>query len=168
MAEIYQLPENGSSGNQVPAWLPFVSNNGGGWGNGNGWGGGILGFLLGLVFGNGGWGGGLFGGGNGNTAMLANTQDLIMQAINSNGERGTAAVQQLATTLNQDFNLVNSGVQSIQGTLSTLGISLQQAINAVQSGNASVIAAFQQCCCQNQLEGARNTAALQGSINGVQ
>lgn len=171
MAEIYQLPENGgSASNQVPAWLPFVSNGGNGPLSNNGWGGGILGFLIGLMFGNGGFGGGFFGGGNGNanTAFLTNTQDLLMQAVNGNGERNASAVQQLATTLGQDFNLVNSGVQAIQGTLSNLGISLQQAINAVQSGDASIIAAFQQCCCQNQLENARNTAAIQNGINGVQ
>ena len=91
MAEIYQLPENGGGSNQVPAWLPYVSNGNGGFLGGNGWGGGILGFLLGLMFGNGGWGGGFLGGGNGNTAMLANTQDLLMQAVNNSGDRGVQA-----------------------------------------------------------------------------
>ena len=52
-------------GDQVPAWLAYGNNNNG-WFGGNGLAGGALGFLLGLVFGNGGfgnWGG--FNGGNG-------------------------------------------------------------------------------------------------------
>lgn len=81
-----------------------MNNNGFG---ANGWGGGILGFLLGLVFGNGGFGNG-FMGGNGGQAS-----NFLMEAINNNGERSTAATQALATTLNQDFNLVNSSVQAI-------------------------------------------------------
>lgn len=57
MAEstVVYTPESNSG--SVPAWM--LANNGGLFGNGNGWGGGILGFLLGLFFGNG-WGG--FGG----------------------------------------------------------------------------------------------------------
>ena len=44
---VVYTPENQAS---VPAWMAM--NNGGLFGN-NGWGGGILGFLLGLFFGNG-------------------------------------------------------------------------------------------------------------------
>lgn len=51
MAEstIVYTPEN--NGGSVPAWM--AANNGGLFGGNNGWGGGILGFLLGLFFGNG-------------------------------------------------------------------------------------------------------------------
>lgn len=46
---VVYTPEN--NGGSVPAWLAM---NNGGFGNGlGGWGGGILGFLLGLFFGNG-------------------------------------------------------------------------------------------------------------------
>ena len=70
-----------------------MNNNGLG---GNGWGGGILGFLLGLVFGNGGFGGfGNYGGG-----ANAQAQNFLMEAINHNGERSTAAVQALSSTIN--------------------------------------------------------------------
>ena len=143
MADIYQLPDGNS--NSVPAWYPALNNGGLG---ANGWGGGILGFLLGLVFGNGGFGG---WGGNGN----GQAQNFLMEAINNNGERSTAAIQALASTLNQDFNLVNSSVQTIQGALATLsaqhGLTGQQIINAIQAGNASLGTQFQQMCCNNQL-----------------
>lgn len=159
MSEIYQLRDNE---NTVPAWFPAMNNNGFG---ANGWGGGILGFLLGLVFGNGGFGNG-FMGGNGGQAS-----NFLMEAINNNGERSTAATQALATTLNQDFNLVNSSVQAIQGALSTLsaqhGLTGQQIINAIQSGNASLGAQFQQMCCNNQLALTKGFGDVQLSLNAM-
>lgn len=161
MSEIYQLPDGGNS---VPAWLPAMNNNGLG---GNGWGGGILGFLLGLVFGNGGFGGfGNYGGGTN-----AQAQNFLMEAINHNGERSTAAVQALSSTINQDFNLVNSAVQSISGALATLsaqhGLTGQQIINSIQAGNAALGAQLQQSCCQNQLaiSNLSNTVATTGNAN---
>ena len=52
--KVFSFPES-DGGN---SWLPWVmNNNGGGLFGNNGLGGGILGFLLGLAFGN----GGLFG-----------------------------------------------------------------------------------------------------------
>ncbi|MBR2093215.1 MAG: hypothetical protein IJ904_04125, partial [Candidatus Methanomethylophilaceae archaeon] len=66
---VVYTPEN--NGGTVPAWMAM--NNGGLFGGNNGWGGGILGFLLGLFFGNG-WGGfGGWGGGNaGGAGFLSN------------------------------------------------------------------------------------------------
>lgn len=70
---VYTPDQNGMG--SVPAWLAM---NNGGFGNGlGGWGGGILGFFLGLLFGNGwnGFGGfGGFGGGNG-AGFLSNQID---------------------------------------------------------------------------------------------
>lgn len=147
---------------QVPAWMAM--NNGGLFGNGNGWGGGILGFLLGLFFGNG-WGGfGGFGngfGGNAGAGFLSNQinndsgRELLMNAINSNGEASRTAVQSLATMLGQDFNLVNSGVQTIQTALNTLAVqqavSVPQLINSIQSGNTTIMSKLCECCCENRL-----------------
>lgn len=150
-------------GDQVPAWLAYGNN--GGWGNGfgGGLGGGILGFLLGLAFGNG-WGGfGGFGGyGNGSGAGFLSNQinndsgrELLMNAINSNGEASRAAVQNLATMLGQDFNLVNAGVQTIQSALSTLAVqqavSVPQLINSIQSGDSMLMSKLCECCCENRL-----------------
>lgn len=164
MAEtVVYTPEN-NNGGSVPAWM-LAQNNGGLFGGNNGWGGGILGFLLGLFFGNG-WGGfGGFGGGwggnNGGAGFLSNQinndsgRELLMNAINSQGEASRAAVQNLATMMGQDFNLVNGAVQTLQGALSSLAlqqaVSVPQIINSIQSGNSAIASQLCQCCCENRL-----------------
>ena len=156
---VVYTPEN--NGSSVPAWMAM--NNNGLFGN-NGLGGGILGFLLGLFFGNG-WGGfggfGGFGGNAGGAGFLSNQinndsgRELLMNAINSNGEASRAAVQNLAASLGQDFNLVNSAVQTLQGALSSLAlqqaVSVPQIINSIQSGNSALASQLCQCCCENRL-----------------
>lgn len=80
-------------------------------------------------------------------------------------------ILQLSSTINQDFNLVNSAVQSISGALATLsaqhGLTGQQIINSIQAGNAALGAQFQQCCCQNQLaiSNLSNTVVTAGNAN---
>lgn len=183
---VVYTPDN--NGGSVPAWLAM---NNGGFGNGlGGWGGGILGFFLGLLFGNG-WGGfgngfGGFGGGNG-AGFLSNQlnndsgRELLMNAINSNGEASRAAISALASSLGQDFNLVNSAVQTLQSGLSTLAlqqaVSVPQIINSIQSGDAALQAKLCECCCnmkqlvtsqgyENQLATLNQTNALGGAISG--
>ena len=166
-----------SSNASVPAWLAM---NNGGFGNGfGGWGGGILGFFLGLLFGNG-WGGfGGFGngfGGNAGAGFLANQinndsgRELLMNAINSNGEASRTAIQSLATMLGQDFNLVNSAVATLQSGLSTLAlqqaVSVPQIINSIQSGDASLASQLSQCCCENRLATCEQTNTLGTAITG--
>ena len=145
--------------------FPDNGNNGGGlFGGNSGWGGGILGFLLGLMFGNGGWGGwGGFGGGygaNGGAGFLSNQmnndngRDLLMQAITSQGEQSRQAISTLSTMLGQDFNLVNSSIQTIGTAVNNIanaqGMNALQVINAIQSGNASLSSQLCQCCCNMQ------------------
>jgi len=172
-------PEN--NGGTVPAWMAM--NNGGLFGNGNGWGGGILGFLLGLFFGNG-WGGfGGFGGyGNaGGAGFLSNQisndsgRELLMNAINSNGEASRAAVASLSTMLGQDFNLVNSGVSALRDGIAALtaqtGMSALQIQNAIQAGNAALASQLCQCCCENKLlvtsQGYENQLATLNQTNAL-
>jgi len=156
--------------------LPWMLANNNGLGNMGGWGGGILGFLLGLFFGNG-WGGfGGFGGygGNSGAGFLSNQinndsgRELLMNAINSNGEASRTAVQNLATLLGQDFNLVNAGVQTIQTALSNLAlqqaVSVPQIINAIQSGDASLASQLASCCCENRLAICQQTNTLGNDI----
>jgi len=160
MAEtVVYTPEN--NGGSIPAWMAM--NNNGLFGN-NGWGGGILGFLLGLFFGNG-WGGfGGFGGGFGNGAgagFLSNQinndsgRELLMNAINSNGEASRAAIQNLATMLGQDYSQVSAAVATLQSGLSSLAlqqaVSVPQLINSIQSGNAALMSKLCDCCCENRL-----------------
>ena len=168
MAEIYQLPEGNSGNATIPFSIPIgfggMGNNGFGFGNG---GFNSIADLFGLAiiasmfgWGNGGFGGGFGGGNAGGAAFLSNQlsndsgRDLIMQAVTNQGEASRTAIQSLATTLGQDFNLVNQGVQNVQNALATIaanqGMNVMQVINSIQSGNASIINAFQTCCCQTQ------------------
>ena len=143
--------------------FPDNGNNGGGlFGGNSGWGGGILGFLLGLMFGNGGWGGfGNWGGGNnGGAGFLSNQinndngRDLLMQAITSQGEQSRQAISTLSTMLGQDFNLVNASIQTISSALNQVannqGLNAMQIVNSIQSGNASLASQLCQCCCNMQ------------------
>lgn len=135
--------------------------------------------IIASMFGwNGGnWGGGNWGGGAGTAGFLSNQlnndsgRELIMNAINAQGEASRTAVSNLATALGQDFNLVNSGVQNVQNALSTLAlqqaVSVPQIMNSIASGDASIISAFQKCCCDNQLAICQQTNALQSDISGV-
>lgn len=183
------IPDGNSQANNLLPWM-LAGNNGFG-GIGGGWGGGILGFLLGLFFGNGWNGFGGFGngfGGGAGAGFLSNQIDnnagreLLMNAINSNGEASRAAVASLSTMLGQDFNLVNSGVSAIRDGLAALtaqtGMSSLQIINAVQSGNASLASQLCECCCsmkqlvtsqgyENQLATLAQTNAITGAIAGV-
>lgn len=169
MAEIYQLPENGNGNggfNGVPFSIPI-----GGF-NGNGFGGGLGGFnsiadLFGLAiiasmfgWGNGnGFGG--FGNNNNAAGFLSNQlnndsgRELIMNAVTSQGDASRAAIQNLATALGQDFNVVNGAVQNVQSALASLaanqGMSTLQVINAIQSGNSTLAGQLAQCCCDNRL-----------------
>lgn len=138
---------------QVPAWMAM--NNGGLFGN-NAWGGGIVGFILGLLFGNGGLGGfGGFGGGAaaslGAQADRNNNTDLILSAIN-----GTDSdVRLLASTLNTDVESVRAALATINTSLATLGsqvgMSSLQIVNSIQAGNATLASQLAQCCCENRL-----------------
>lgn len=162
MAEIYSIPDNGGSAPQFT--IPI-----GGLGNGGMFGNGFnsIADLFGLAiiasmfgWGNGNGFGGNWGGGNGAAGFLSNQisndtgRELIMQAVTNQGEASRTAIQTLATTLGQDFNLVNQGVQTVQNALSNLAlqqaVSVPQIINSIQSGDASIISAFQSCCCQTQ------------------
>lgn len=144
----------------VPAWLAM---NNGGFGNGlGGWGGGILGFFLGLLFGNGwggfgGWGGNMGGNGAGFLSNQINNdsgRELLMNAITSQGEAGRAATQNLATMLGQDYNQVSAAIATLQTGLSNLAlqqaVSVPQIINSIQSGNADMALQLCKCCCQTQ------------------
>ena len=140
---------------QVPAWLAM--NNGNGLFGGNGWGGGIVGFILGLLFGNYGGFGGFGGFGNGAASSLGaqatayNNTDSILRAID-----GTDSdVRLLASTLNTDVESVRAALSTINTSLATIGsqvgMSSLQVVNAIQSGNAALASQLCQCCCENRL-----------------
>ena len=139
-SKVFMFPENGY-------------NNNGSFGLG-GWGGGILGFILGILLGNGGFFGNGGWGGNGNLGNLINNDnntDLVMNAIN-----GTDAdVRLLATTLNADVNQVTDAIHQVQGAIQAVGaqngMGFLQVTNAIQAGNASLSRQLCECCCENRL-----------------
>lgn len=139
-SKVFMFPENGY-------------NNNGSFGLG-GWGGGILGFILGILLGNGGFFGNNGWGGNGNLGNMLNSNnntDLVMNAIN-----GTDAdVRLLATTLNADVNQVTDAIHQVQGAIQAVGaqngMGFLQVTNAIQAGNASLSRQLCECCCENRL-----------------
>lgn len=176
--KVFSFPENGNGGggNDLATLLALSGNNNGGLFGGNGWGGGILGFFLGLLFGNGGlFGNGFGGGGNNGAGFLSNQinndagRELLMNAVTSQGERQHEAIQTLSNMLGQDFNLVNAGVLNLQNALNSVAlqqaVSVPQIINSIQSGNASLASQLCQCCCDNKFAIADQTATLQNALN---
>lgn len=167
-SKVFMFPENG------------YNNNGGLFG-GNGWGGGILGFILGILLGNGGffgngmWGGnGAYGYGLGNQLNNDNNTDLVLNAIN-----GTDAdVRQLATTLNADINSVTQAINTVQNAIQQVGaqngMGFLQVTNAIQSGNSAISRQLCECCCENRLlttqqgyEGRIQTIEQTNALNGT-
>lgn len=179
MAEIYQLPDSGNTANAsgIPLSIP-IGQNGGLFGNGNNSLVDLFGFaIIASMFGWGGLNGGFgYGGANaGGTGFISNQlnndkgQELIMNAITTQGEAQRTAIQTLATTIGQDFNLVNSAVMNMQNSLNMIAgnqnTNALQIINAIQAGNSGIISQFQQCCCSQQLATERQTNTLQAGAN---
>lgn len=138
----------------------------GNWGNG-GWGGIIPGFIGGIIggalFNGNGWLGG--GNGNGNAAAALGAQatannntDLLMNAVNNVG-----------TTIGQDFNTLNSQLTGIGSTLNGMAVQNAttplQVTNAIQTGNMSLQQQLSQCCCENRLATCEQTNTITNAIN---
>lgn len=145
--------------------------------------------FAGRFFGNGGWDG-ANGQGQQNIevqnqlqairSQLADNQNsgLIMDAIKGNN----AAIGQLASNLNCDFNALNSAICGVKSAIEhvggQVGFSSERIINAVNMGDCNVIQALKDCCCttqksilemgyQNQLQNCQQTNTIMGGINTV-
>ena len=163
------LQKQGLDPNMVMAMM----NNRNGFGSEGGWFMWVI-FLFFLM----GWGGnGWNGFGNrgnlvgdaalGNLINNDNGRDLLMQAIQGNGN----AVSQLASTLNcsigqvqQALNLLNTQIQSVGNQV---GQSSLQVINAIQAGNSNIASQLASCCCENRFAICQQTNTLQSAINNV-
>lgn len=144
-AEIYSIPEN--NGN-IPFSIPVGGGNGM-FGNGQTNLMDLFGFaIVASMFPN------LFGGRYGNMGGCGMNNDLVMQAVTSQGEASRTAIQTLASSVGQDFNILNGAVMNVQNMLSNLAlqnaVSVPQLINAIQAGDTTLGTQLQQCCCQTQ------------------
>lgn len=108
------------------------------------------------MFANGGWGGNNWNG-RGYNEQLATIQNqlndnqnstLLMDAIRGNGQ----AAHELATSLNCDFNAVQTAIQGVQAAIANVAgkndMNAMQAINAINSGNALIANQLSSCCCE--------------------
>lgn len=126
-----------------PSVLLAMRNNEGGFGEG-GWFIWVI-FLFFLM----GWGGNGFGGNRGLANEINNDygRDMLLQAINGNGN----AIDQLATTLNCDVNAIQTAINAVQSQIQSVGnqvgMSGQQIINAIQAGNCQLASQLASCCC---------------------
>lgn len=127
-------------------------------------------FLMG--WGNNGNGWGNNGGGNnaGGIPNLINNdagRELLMSAIQGNGQ----AINNLATNLNcsigQVQNAINGVMSQVQQVGNQVGQSSMQIINAIQQGNCQIAQQIASCCCENRLAICQQTNTLQNAINGV-
>lgn len=82
------------------------------------------------------------------TAMADNQNTgLLMDAVKGNA----AAIGQLASNLNCDFNTLNSGICAVQSAIQDVagkvGFSAERVINAINMGDCGIITAVKDCCC---------------------
>ena len=163
-SKVFMFPEGASKGAIDPNLLLALNQNGGFGGNGN-W---IWILFLWLIWG-GNWNNGGFGGNNG-TGFLANQmnndagRDLLLQAINGRAD----AAAQIASITNTGVETVKNGIFALQNAINQVGtqvgMSGLQVQNAIQAGNASLSHQLCECCCENRLAIANQTAALQSSL----
>lgn len=110
-----------------------------------------------------GWGGNGFGfgnrGGQGSLENLINNdngRELLMSAIQGNGN----AINQLSSNLNCSTGQIQQAISAlmtqVQGVGNQVGMSAQQIINSIQAGNCSIASQLASCCCD-----------IKGAITGI-
>lgn len=76
--------------------------------------------------------------------------DLAMEAIKGN----TAAIANLANTLNVDYNTMSQAICGIKSAIEQvggqIGYTSERVINAVNLGNQGILTQLQNCCCNTQ------------------
>lgn len=177
MPEIIQLPQNGGNQNGGATILP-VANGGGIFGN-NGQTSltDILGFaviasIFPNIFGN---GYGNRGNGSGNCNCPAVDTQLALQAVTAQGDASRAAIQNLASSMGQNYSTVLPAIQGVQNTIAALasanGMGFLNVINALQQGDCNLSSQLAQCCCDNRLltttQGYENQLRVEGQTNAL-
>lgn len=141
-------------GRSVDPNLLALMGNRNGFGGQDGWWSIIWLVVIASIFG---WNGngGFFGGGRGGNGLPAELagnagRELLMQAIQGNGN----AIQQIASSLNCSTQQLQTALCNVQNTITQVGnqvgLSTNQIINAMQSGNQAILTQLADCCCQTQ------------------
>lgn len=183
--EVFMIPDNrGGQNNFDPNLLlaSMMNGNNGFGGNGNWMWVIFLFFLYPLMRNSGFWGNN--DGNSGNLGSLGNLvnndsgRELLMQAINGNGN----ALRDLAAMLNTSTSSVQQAICGVNNSITQLGgqvgMSGQQIINAIHLGNQGLAAQLAQCCCdlrtaittgnyENQIATLNQTNTLQSGQNFI-
>ena len=151
-----------------PNLLLAMNRNNGGFGGEGGWFIWVIFLFFLMGWGNGGWGNGFGGNGSNGLPNLINNdagRELLMQAIQGNGN----AISQLATNLNcsvgQIQQSINGVMTQLQSVGNQVGMSGMQVINAIQSGNTGIAQQIADCCCENRLAICNQTNTLTNTMN---
>lgn len=151
-----------------PNLLLAMNRNNGGFGGEGGWFIWVIFLFFLMGWGNGGWGNGFGGNGSNGLPNLINNdagRELLMQAIQGNGN----AISQLATNLNcsvgQIQQSINGVMTQLQSVGNQVGMSGMQVINAIQSGNTGIAQQIADCCCENRLAICNQTNTLTNTLN---
>ena len=143
-----------------PNLLLTMNRNNGGFGGEGGWFIWVIFLFFLMGWGNGGWG-------NGFANLINNDagRELLMQAIQGNGN----AISQLATNLNcsvgQIQQSINGVMTQLQSVGNQVGMSGQQIINAIQTGDWNIAKQLLECCCENRLATCNQTNTLTNTMN---
>lgn len=187
-SKVFMFPDGQQGcnhGNSLDPNLLFtmMNSNGGFGGNGNWMWIIFLFFLYPLLrnFGFGGYGNDGSNGGLGSLGNLINNdngRELLMQAINRNGD----AIQSLATMFNTSTTNILQAINGVNSAINNVGCKVDytsaQVINALQQGNMNIAQQLCNCCCdirqtitngnyQNQLATERLGNSVSQQINGV-
>lgn len=151
-----------------PNLLLAMNRNNSGFGGEGGWFIWVIFLFFLMGWGNGGWGNGFGGNGSNGLPNLINNdagRELLMQAIQGNGN----AISQLATNLNcsvgQIQQSINGVMTQLQSVGNQVGMSGMQVINAIQSGNTGIAQQIADCCCENRLAICNQTNTLTNTMN---
>ena len=155
-SKVFMFPDGAKSSSIDPALLMALQNNGGFGGNGWYW---II-FLWMMWQQNGGRG---------------NFNDYVAQAGNEGRQYLAEIMNGRFDNLNTLAQIVNTGVETVKNGIFALQTSIQQVgaqvgmsaletQNAIALGNAALAKQLCECCCENRLAIANQTAALQSTM----
>lgn len=164
---VYLFPGiGGNSNSSIDPNLLLALNNGNGFGGNGNW---IWVLFLWMMWQNGYGNNGLGGNSNG-VGFLANQmnndagRDLLLQAINGRAD----ALGQLAQITQSNIDNVRTVLGTIQSSIQTVGaqvgITSLETQQSVLLGNAGISRQICECCCENRLAIANQTAALQSQM----